>query len=73
MKIPVQQALHYYTEISEFKFLGSLVTYDNDCGKDVSASVTSEKQFYQALSKIMKPRYVSKHTKLKMCTTIIII
>jgi len=73
MKIPVQQALHYCTEIYEFKFLVSLVTYDNDCGKDVSASITGGNQFYQALSKIVKPRYVSKHTKLKMCTTVIII
>jgi hypothetical protein len=73
MKIPVQQALHYYTEISEFKFLGSLVTYDNYCGKDVSARITAGNQFYQALSKFMKPRYVSKHTKLIIYTTVIII
>jgi hypothetical protein len=24
-----------YQEVLEFKYLGSLVTYDNDCGKDV--------------------------------------
>jgi hypothetical protein len=49
MKIPVQQALHYFTEIPEFKFLGSLATCDSDCGKDVSARITVGNQFYQTL------------------------
>jgi len=53
--------------------MGSLFTCDNDCGKDVSADITAGNQLYQALSKIMKPRYVSKHTKLEIYTTIIII
>jgi hypothetical protein len=71
MKIPVQQAFHYYTEMSEFKYLCSQVTYDIDYRKDVLARITAENQFYQDLSKFMKPRCVSKHTKLTIYTTII--
>ena len=34
---PKAQNINYeeYQEVLEFKYLGSLVTYDNDCGKDV--------------------------------------
>jgi len=31
-----------------------MVTYDNDCGKDVHARIPAVNQSYQALSKIMK-------------------
>jgi hypothetical protein len=38
-----------YREVSEFKYLGSLVTYNNDCGKDVRARITAGSRAYQAL------------------------
>jgi hypothetical protein len=59
------------TEILEFKYFGSLGTYDNDCGKDVRTRITAGNRGYQALSKTVISRYISKHTKLKMCTTVI--
>jgi len=31
-----------------------MVTYDNDCGKDVRARIPAANQSYQGLSKIMK-------------------
>jgi hypothetical protein len=57
---PKTENIYYeeYQEVSEFKYLGSLVTYDSDCGKGVSARITAGNQFYHALSKFMKPRYV---------------
>jgi hypothetical protein len=60
-----------YQEVSKFKYLSSLVTYDNDCGKDIQATTTTRNQSCQALSKIMKSSYISKHTKLKIYTTVI--
>jgi hypothetical protein len=77
---PVQQALHYYTEISEFKFLGSLVTCDSDCGKDALVNITARNQFYQALKnyetkicinthKTKNIYYINYHIVLYGCET----
>ena len=38
-----------YQEVLEFKYLGSLVTYDNDCGKDIRARITAGNRYYQAI------------------------
>jgi hypothetical protein len=40
-----------YQEVLEFKYLGSLLTYDDDCGKDVRARITAGSQSYQAILK----------------------
>jgi hypothetical protein len=40
-----------YQEVLEFKYLGSLLTYDDDCGKDVLARITAGSQSYQAILK----------------------
>ena len=42
------------SEVSEFKYGGLMVTYDNNCGKDIHARIPPANQSYQALSKIMK-------------------
>jgi hypothetical protein len=57
---PTTKDINYeeYKEVSEFKYLGSQVTYDNDCGKDVQERTTAGIRYYQALSKIMKSRYI---------------
>jgi hypothetical protein len=60
-----------YREVLVFKYLSSVVTYDNDCGKDVRSRTTAGNRSYQALPKIMKSCYISKHTKLKIYTTMI--
>jgi len=39
-----------YHEVSEFKYLGSLVSYNNDCGRDIQARITAGSLSYQALS-----------------------
>jgi hypothetical protein len=36
-------------EVSEFKYGGSMVTYDNDCGKDVHARIPAANLSYQGL------------------------
>lgn len=67
------QNTHYeeYQEVSEFKYLSSLVTFDNGCGEEVRARITARNRCYQAVSKIMKSRYISKYTKLKVCNAVI--
>ena len=39
--------------------------------KNVRARITAANLFYHALKKIVTSRYVSKHTKLKIHTTVI--
>jgi hypothetical protein len=56
-------------EALQCEHLGALGTYNNDCGKDTRARITAGNRYYQVLSKIMKSGYISKHTKLKIHTT----
>lgn len=51
--------------------MGSVVTFDNDWGKDVRTRVAAGNRYYQALSTAMKLRYLPKHTKLKVYTMVI--
>ena len=66
MQLETQNVNEDYQEVSQFRYLGSLVPYDNDHGKDARARITAEKWSYHSLSKIMKSKYVSEHTKLKI-------
>jgi hypothetical protein len=60
-----------YQELLGFKYLCSLVTYDNNCGKDVRTGITAGKRSYQTLSESTRSRYIPQHTKLKIYTTMI--
>ena len=60
-----------YKESNEFKYLGSLVTYDNDCSKDIKARMAAGNRCFFALAKAMKTRYLSKQTKLQIYNTVI--
>jgi hypothetical protein len=51
--------------------LGSIITSDNNCERDIEARVTAENRSYYALTRIMKSRKISKCTKLKIDRTII--
>jgi hypothetical protein len=51
--------------------LSSVVTFDNDWGKDVRARVAAGNQYYQALLTAVKLRHLPKHTKLKISTMVI--
>jgi hypothetical protein len=42
-----------YKQVWEFKYLASLLIYNNDCGRDIQARVTAGSQGYQAVSKIV--------------------
>jgi hypothetical protein len=57
---PNIQTMNYkkYHKVSKFKYLGSLVSYNNDCGRDIQARITAGNLPYQALSKIMKSSYI---------------
>jgi len=58
---PKIQNMNYkkYHEVSEFKYLGSLVSYNNECVRNVQARITAGNLSYQALSKTMKSLYTN--------------
>jgi len=66
MQLETQNVNEDYQEVSQFIYLGLLVTYDHDCGKDVWAGITADKWSCHSLSKIMKSKCISEHTKLKI-------
>jgi hypothetical protein len=59
-----------YQEVTDFKYLRSIITSDNNCERDIKARMAAENWCY-ILSKIIKSREISKSTKLKICRTII--
>jgi hypothetical protein len=66
MQLETQNVNEDYQEVSQFRYLGLLVPYDNGGGKVVRARITAEKWSYHSLLKIMKSKYVSEHTELKI-------
>jgi hypothetical protein len=54
-----------YQEVTDFKYLGSIITSDNNCERDIKARMAAENGNYYALTKIMKSREISKSTRLK--------
>jgi hypothetical protein len=59
-----------YQEVTDFKYLRSIITSDNNCERDIKARMAAESRCYYALSKIIKSREISKSTKLKIYRTI---
>jgi hypothetical protein len=44
-----------YQEVTDFKYLGSIITSDNNCERDIiKARMEAENRSYNALTKIMK-------------------
>jgi hypothetical protein len=51
--------------------LGSIITSDNNCERDIKARMTAGNRSYYDLIKIMKSREISKSTKPKIYRTMI--
>jgi hypothetical protein len=60
-----------YQEVTDFKYLGSIIASDNKRERDIKARMAAGNRSYYALTKIMKSREISTSTKLKICRTII--
>ena len=57
--------------VDEFKYLGSIITHDNNIEKEVDVRIASGNKTYWALKDIFKSKNISQRTKLKVYTTII--
>jgi hypothetical protein len=49
-----------YPEVTDFKYLGSIITSDNTCDRDIKASMAAGKRSYYTMTKIMKSREIPK-------------
>jgi hypothetical protein len=55
-----------YHEVTDFKYLGSIIASDNNCDRDIKAKMAAGNRSDYALAKIMKSREMSKSTKLNI-------
>jgi len=55
--------------VKEFVYLGSLLTWDNDCTKDIIARIAKAKGVMAGFNNIWKSRQISYHTKLQILKT----
>ena len=60
-----------YEGVAYFKYLGSLVTYNNNIMVEIKDRIASCNHCLQPLANIMKDRYISKKVKIRICKTII--
>jgi len=59
-----------YEEVSYFKYLGSLVTYNN-ITVEIKDRIASSNHYLPPLANIMEERYISKKVKIRIYKTII--
>jgi hypothetical protein len=59
-----------YQEVTDFKYLGSIITSDN-CEREIKARMAAGNWSCYTLTKITKSQEISKSTKLKIYRTII--
>ena len=55
--------------VEEFVYLGSLITWDNDCSKDIRTRIAKGKGMLENLKTIWKDRNISYATKLSILKT----
>jgi hypothetical protein len=60
-----------YQEVTDFKYLGSIITSDNNCERYIKPRMAAGNRSYYAVTKIMKSREISKSSKLKIYRTIV--
>jgi hypothetical protein len=60
-----------YQEVTDFKYMGSIITSGNNCEREIKARMAAGNQSYYGLTKIMKSQEISQSTKLKIYRTII--
>jgi hypothetical protein len=60
-----------YKKCSSFKYLGSLITEDNNMKEEIRSRIAGGNRCYLALQRIFKARSLSKNLKLKVYRTIV--
>ncbi len=55
--------------VKEFIYLGSVLTWDNDCSKDIRARIAKAKGVMTGFNKIWKSKVITYATKVKVVRT----
>ena len=58
-------------KVSEFKYLGSCLTSNNDIKKEITERIAAGNRCFYSLLEIFKKRYISRTTKLRIYNSII--
>ncbi|KAF0753170.1 ribosome biogenesis protein TSR3 isoform X1 [Aphis craccivora] len=62
---------HTFKKVSQFKYLGSIITQDNELKIGVSSRIQLANKGYYGLEKILKLRTLSKNLKIRMYMTLL--
>lgn len=62
---------HTFKKVSQFKYLGSIITQDNERETVVSSRIQLANKGYYGLEKNTKSRILSKNLKIKMYMTLL--
>jgi hypothetical protein len=60
-----------FEQVDNFKYLGALITSQNEVKADIKGKITAGNRCYRSFSKILGIRYISKNTKIRIYKTII--
>jgi hypothetical protein len=60
-----------HQEVTDIKYVGTVITSDDNCERDIKARMAAGNQSYHVLTRIMKSWKISKSIKLKMSRTMI--
>lgn len=60
-----------FKRVSQFKYLGSMITEDNDIKTEVSTRIQLANRGYYGLEKVLKSKALSKALKIKMYMTLL--
>jgi MarR-like DNA-binding transcriptional regulator SgrR of sgrS sRNA len=52
-----------FEEVDNFKYLGALITSQNEVEADIKGKISAGNRCYRSFSKILGTRYISKNTK----------
>jgi hypothetical protein len=62
---------HTFRRVSPFKYLGSIITQDNELKIEVSSRIQLANKGYYGLEKVLKSRTISKNLKIRMYMTLL--
>jgi len=67
----VQEEFIEFKRVDQFKYLGSIITQDNDIKTEISMRLQSANKCFFGLSKIFRSRAISKNLKVRMYLTLL--
>jgi len=62
---------HTFRKVSQFKYLGSIITQDNELKTEVSSRIQLANKGYYGLKRILKSRTLSKNLKIRIYMTLL--